>query len=124
MGLVEADPAQVGRRGRVEVAPEGELDGADGDAGRAGDVGDGDVDVGVAELVPVAVLAAVEPDPAAQDGVDDDLVPAGHPERDIGGQPILPRIRHLGPRSRVRHMNRGPPRPGAFPVLSGIPAPA
>jgi hypothetical protein len=29
------------------VAPEGELDGAGGDADRAGDVGDGDVDVGV-----------------------------------------------------------------------------
>jgi hypothetical protein len=49
VSLLEADPAQVSRGGGVQVAPEGELDGAGGDADRAGDVGDGDVGVGLDE---------------------------------------------------------------------------
>ena len=45
--MVEPDPAQVAARGRVEVAAERQLHGADGDVGRGGDVGKGDVLVGV-----------------------------------------------------------------------------
>ena len=40
VGVVEADAAQVLQRGHAQVAPEGELHGADGDMGGAGDVGD------------------------------------------------------------------------------------
>src|SRR5215472_12972352 len=47
VGVVEPDPAQVFGRGGVQVPPEGELDGADGDRHGGGDVGDGDVGVGV-----------------------------------------------------------------------------
>jgi hypothetical protein len=46
-GVVEPDLAQVAARGGVEVAAECQLHGANGDAGRRGDVGDGDVLVSV-----------------------------------------------------------------------------
>src|SRR5262249_34320456 len=47
MSMIEPDTAQVLHRGGVQVPPEGELDGADGDVGGGCDVGDGDVPVGV-----------------------------------------------------------------------------
>src|SRR5262249_33957215 len=43
VGMVEPDPAQVARGGGVQVTAEGQLHGADGDAGGGRDVGQGDV---------------------------------------------------------------------------------
>lgn len=52
VSVVEPDPAQVHLRGDVEVASEGELDGADANTAARGDVSDADVLVRVLAVGP------------------------------------------------------------------------
>ena len=118
-GVLEPDPAQVGQRGGVEVPAEGELDRARGDERGGGDVGQGDVTVGLvldeADRSPHRLGMGAMPVGArvlGVHGVGEDRQCRGG-EQPGGLADDQRRGRGLGVRQQANH------EPGCFPPLPG-----
>ena len=110
VGLRQADRAEVGRRGGVQVPAEGQLDAARGDAGGTGDVGETDVlvAVGVDERDRPAQRAGVGVGASAGmgfHGLERRSSPAGvptEPESRVRSGTGVELVRHQGLEPRTR----------------------